>query len=246
VGYHRGMPIGTSIDFALYRNDPDREMNFFKPEQYGPGLSFVVKHEGTFLWHTLSDPDNYGSTVNQFAMAFDVNLALKVGFWRLHLDAMYRTLSFLLHEAPSFTPFQDFPDAASTSAEYFVAAGVDYHIESLHLTPGVVAGVQMPATYSIENLAVGGLEFGGQRTVVVQSVSQRSVLPEGEGVRLVWSLKGNCRWDISEMLAAILEVYFTWDDNQSRFVSDFYGLNIHSEFLDARVLGMNLALQARF
>ena len=109
-----------------------------------------------------------------------------------------------------------------------------------------VAGVQMPATYSIENLAVGGLEFGGQRTVVVQSVSQRSVLPEGEGVRLVWSLKGNCRWDISEMLAAILEVYFTWDDNQSRFVSDFYGLNIHSEFLDARVLGMNLALQARF
>ncbi|RME26555.1 MAG: hypothetical protein D6806_06030, partial [Deltaproteobacteria bacterium] len=87
VGYHRGIPIGTSIDFALYKNDPEMEINFFKPEEYGPGVSFVVKHEGSFLWHTLSDPDNYGSTTNQFAMAFDLNLALKVGFWRFHLDA---------------------------------------------------------------------------------------------------------------------------------------------------------------
>ncbi|RME28921.1 MAG: hypothetical protein D6806_02080, partial [Deltaproteobacteria bacterium] len=163
-----------------------------------------------------------------------------------HLHAMYQTLSFLLHEAPSFTPFQDFPDAASTTGEFFVAAGFDYHFESLHLTPGIVGGVQLPATYSIENLAVGGLEFGGKRTVVVQSASQRSVLPEGEDARPVYSIKGTCRWDISEILAAVLEVYFTWDDNQSRFVSDFYGLNIHSEFLDARILGMNLALQARF
>jgi len=246
LGYHRGMPIGTSIDFALYKNDPEMEANFFKPEKYGEGLSFVVKHEGTFFFQTLSDPDNYGSTTNQLAMAFDLNLALKFGFWRLHLDAMYRTLSFLLHEVPSFTPFQDFPQAASTSPEYFAAAGIDYHLPSLHLTPGVVLGMQMPATYSIENLAVGGLEFGGKRTVVVQSASQRSVLPEGEEARMVFSVKFNSRWDISEMLAAILEVYFTWDDNQSRFVSDFYGLNLHAEFLDARVLGMNLALQARF
>jgi len=246
VGYHKGMDIGTSIDFALYKNDPDRETKFFKPEEYDGGLSFVAKHEGTFFWHTLMDPDRYGTTVNQFAMAFDVNFALKWGFLRVHLDAMLRSLSFLLHESPSFTPFQDFPDAADTNPEYFVALGVDYHFESLHLTPGVKFGVQMPATYTIEDLSVGGVVFGGKRTVVVQSEAVRSVLPVDEEARLIWSIKANCKWDISEMLAVIAEVYFSWDDNQTRFASDFYGLNISSHFLDAKILGMNLAAQARF
>jgi hypothetical protein len=246
VGYHRGMDIGTSIDFALYKNDPDRETEFFKPEEYGQGLSFVVKHEGTFLWQTLMDPDRYGTTTNQFAMAMDVNFALKWNFLRVHLDAMYRTLSFLLHEAPSFTPFQDFPNAAETSPEYFVAFGLDYHLEASHLTPGLVFGVQMPATYSVRDLATGGQVFGGMRTVVVQSESVRSILPVDEKARLIWSLKANCKWDISEIISLIAEVYFSWDDNQSRFISDFYGLNVYSQFLDAKILGMNLAAQARF
>ncbi|HUU03306.1 MAG TPA: hypothetical protein VM425_17870 [Myxococcota bacterium] len=246
VGYHRGMDIGTSIDFALYKNDPDRETEFFKPEEYGQGLSFVVKHEGTFLWQTLMDPDRYGTTTNQFAMALDVNFALKWNFLRVHLDGMYRTLSFLLHESPSFTPFQDFPAVAETSPEYFVALGLDYHLEGPHLTPGLIFGVQMPATYSVRDLATGGMVFGGKRTVVVQSESVRSILPVDESARLIWSVKANCKWDISEIVSVIAEVYFSWDDNQSRFISDFYGLNVYSQFIDSKILGANLAAQARF
>jgi hypothetical protein len=246
LGYHSGMEIGSSIDFALYKNDPDMEMRFFRPEEYDGGLSFMVKHEGTFLLHTLLDPDRYGTTVNQFGMAFDLNFSLKWDFMRVHLDAMLRTLSFLLHEVPSFTPFQEFPLAAETKPEYFVALGVDYHLRDLHLTPGLKFGIQIPATYTIDNLATGGVSFAGSRTVVVNSPSSRSILPTNEEAKLIWSIKANCKWDISEMLAIVGELYFSWDDNQTRYVSDFWGLNVMSQFVDAKILGVNIAAQARF
>jgi len=67
-----------------------------------------------------------------------------------------------------------------------------------------------------------------------------------EGARLIWSFKVNCKWDISEIVSVIAEVYFSWDDNQSRFISDFYGLNVYSQFIDSKILGANLAAQARF
>lgn len=246
IGYHRGMEIGSSIDFALYKNDPDLETKFFKPEEYGQGLSLVLKHEGSFLYHTLEDPERYATTVVQDAMAFDLNLAMKWGYFRAHLDCMYRTLSFLLFKVPSFTPHQDFPAAADIENEWFVAAGVDYHFPDWHLTPGIKIGVQMPATYTIESLDVGGVTFTGKRTVVITDVANRSVLPVGEEAQMIFSLKGNIKWDISESLAMVMEFYYTWDDNQIRYVSDFSGLNVISQFVDPDILGMNLAAQARF
>jgi hypothetical protein len=246
IGYHHGMDIGTSIDFALYQNDPDLETKFFKPEEYGEGLSLVIKHEGSFLFHTLEEPERYATTVVQNAMAFDLNFAVKWGYFRAHLDFMYRTLAFLLFEVPSFTPYQDFPEAAELKDEMFVAAGVDYHFPDLHLTPGIKIGVQMPATYTIESLDVGGVTFTGKRTVVITDVANRSVLPVDEQARMIFSLKGNLKWDISEALAMVLEVYYTWDDNQIRYVSDFSGLNVISQFVDPNIMGMNLAAQARF
>lgn len=246
IGYHSGMDIGTSIDFKLYENDPQMEYKFFKPESYDDGLSYVVKAEFSHLMHTLGDPDKYATSVLQSAYAADLNVALKWKFMRVHFDAMYRTLAFLLFNVPSFTPFQDFPAAANVKPEYFAALGVDYHIESLHMTPGIKFGVQQPATYSIENLDVGGAMFSGNRTVVVRDVGSRDILPVNEEAKLIWSVKANIKWDISEAFAVVAEVYYTWDDNQIVYISDFDGLNVYSQFTDANILGMNLAAQARF
>jgi hypothetical protein len=246
VGYHRGMEIGTSIDFALYRNDPDMETKFFKPEEYGEGLSLVIKHEGSFLGHTLEDFDRYATTVNQVAMAFDLNFALKWGYFRAHVDIMYRTLSYLLFEVPGFTPYQDFPGEAKIKDEYFAAVGIDYHFPGLHLTPGIKIGVQMPATYFIEDPVVGGMTFEGPRTIVVTNESDRSVLPRNEEAMLIFALKANCKWDISETMAMIMEVYYTWDDNQTRYVGTTQEMEVMAQFLDPHILGMNLAVQARF
>jgi hypothetical protein len=44
----------------------------------------------------------------------------------------------------------------------------------------------------------------------------------------------------------IAELYYTFDDNQIRYVSDFSGLNVISTFVDPNILGLNLAAQARF
>jgi hypothetical protein len=246
LGYHKGMPIGTSIDFKLYENDPDMEIKFFKPENYDDGMSFVVKHEGTYLFHTLQDPEAFATTVVQPAYAFDLNVSFKWKYLRVHVDAMYRTLSYLLYEVPSFTPFQQFPEAADVKPEYFAAVGVDYHFPDLHLTPGIKIGVQQPSTYTIENLDVGGAVFPGKRTVVIRSTSSRDILPVNEDARMIYSLKANVKWDISESMAVVGELYYTWDDNQIIYVSNNEGLNVFSQFTDAHILGLNLAAQARF
>jgi hypothetical protein len=246
VGYHQGMDIGTSIDFALYRNDPEIETKFFKPEKYGEGLSFSVKHEGSFLVQTLEDPARYGTTVNQWAYAFDLNLAMKIDFWRIHADAMFRTLSFMLYEVPSFTPYQDFPADAKVQPEIFGAIGADYHFENLHLTPGLVAGIQRPATFTIDNLNVGGAQFPGKRTVVVWDVATKSILPQNEDARLVYSFKATCRWDLSEILAVVGELYYTYDNNRVRFVDDGSGLAVAMSWDKPHILGFNLVAQARF
>ena len=123
--------------------------------------------------------------------------------------------------------------------------GADYHFPDLHLTPGIKIGIQQPATYTLENLDVGGAIFSGKRTVVIHSTSNRSILPVNEGARMIYSVKANVKWDISEALAFVGELYYTWDDNQVIFVNDFFGLNAY-EFTDAHILGLNLAAQARF
>ncbi|MBW1809965.1 MAG: hypothetical protein JRJ87_17340 [Deltaproteobacteria bacterium] len=246
VGYHQGTEIGASIDFELYKNDPYMETLFFLPEEYDGGLSFVIKHEGTFLTHNLLDPDERGQMSQQLAYAFDVNFSLKYGYFRIHLDAIIRSLSFLLHEVPSFTPFQNYPDGVETSPEYWAAVGVDYHFPSTRLTPGIKFGFKQPATYTTQNLSVGGVSFAGGRTIVVNSRQSRSILPEGEGALIVWSVKASLKWDYAEMLSLVAEIYYAYDDNHTRYESDFWGLNIMSRFVDPNVLGLNLMAQARF
>ena len=251
LSYHKGMEIGTSIDFKLYENDPDREFNFFKPEKYDGKLSFMIKHEGSYLVHTLADFEQFATTVEQPAAAFDLNVAIKSGYFRAHLDAMYRSLSFMLVNVPSFVPFYDFPDAVETSPEYFIALGVDYHFPKLHLTPGIKFGVRKPATYTVENFASGGLLFLGKRSVVVNESNQqagefqRYSLPAGQEVELIWAVKANCRMDLSESFAVIAELYYSWDNNQVKYISDDTGINF-IQFVEPKVLGLNVAAQARF
>ncbi len=121
-----------------------------------------------------------GQMSQQLAYAFDLNFSLKYGYFRVHLDAIIRSLSFLLHEVPGFTPFHEFPIAAETIPEYWAALGVDYYFPSTRLTPGIKFGFKQPATYTIQNIDTGGVSFAGSRTVVVNSRQSRSILPEGE------------------------------------------------------------------
>lgn len=246
LGYHQGCDIGNSIDFELYRNDPYMEEVFFHPEKYDGGLSFRIKHEGSFQFQNLADPDNTGQLKGQVGYAFDVNFALKSGYFRTHLDAVVSSLSFLLFDSLGFLPGQASPETATTRPMWWAALGVDYHFPLLRLTPGLKFGVKMPATYTAENQDLGGVIMTGKRTVVLKRFGQRSILPEGDDAQLVWSAKANLKWDYAEMLAIVFEAYFSYDKNQVLYVSDFNGLNVMTKYSDPEIFGLNLMAQARF
>ncbi|MBX5481776.1 MAG: hypothetical protein IRZ16_08030 [Myxococcaceae bacterium] len=249
---HVGEPVGTSVDFRLYRNDPEVFQKLFAPETYPGGLSYTVSLEGSRLAQTLADYDAFGRTVPQTADAVAFQARMKLNKMRAHLLALYRTLSFIQFDVPGFPPYTDFPSGTTLKPEMFAAGGVDYYLESIHFTPGIVLGVQQPASLNAPPIsgvpgagdATEALEKGG-RTIVLRDVNQVSILPEGEKTSLIYSAKVTGRWDISEAVAGIGELYYTHDRNRGTFKQDLQGIVVES-FEKADALGLNLIVQAKF
>ena len=51
---HDRMPVPSSVDFALYRNDPNSPMIIFRPETYSPGtVAWAVSFEASHLRQNL-------------------------------------------------------------------------------------------------------------------------------------------------------------------------------------------------
>jgi len=254
--YHVGVPVGTSVDFRLYRNDPEVYQRFFAPEAYPGGLSYSVSLEGSYLVQTLEDPDVFGRTVPQGATAVALQGRAKFNYLRMHLLGLYRSLSFIQFNVPGLPPFRDFPDGTVLNPEMFIAAGADYHVKSLHFTPGIIFGVQQPASFRSPEFPGGGNNpppnLAGTRTVVVRDVNLLSILPETCGANdavceadLILSAKATFRWDLSETVAAVGEVYYTYDNNRTTFRDDVTGV-AQPRFEDPHGLGFNTLLQARF
>ncbi len=248
LSWHVGIPIGTSIDFRLYKNDPEVYQRFFQPEIYPGGFSYILSAEATYLTQNLQDADEFGSTRRQEATAGDLQAKFKIDKTRLHFTASYRSLEYVLFNVPSLEPYRNLPEDAEIDPEFFVAVGGDYFIESLRLTPGLVAGVQMPAAVTT------GLELGsnppptlqGRRTVVVRDEGFREILPPGEEARPIYSVKGSARMDLSDSMQAAGEVYYTYDQNRSTIVGNPGGNQNVRVYNDFDQLGFNLLLQARF
>ncbi len=180
----------------------------------------------------------------------------KLNYLRMHLLGLYRDLSFIQFDVPGLPPFRDFPDGTKLKPEMFVAAGADYYLPKLHLTPGVIIGVQQPASYRSPQFLGGGNNpppsLTGTRTVVVRDVNQLSILPETCGAgnaacepQPILSAKATFRWDLSETVAAVGEVYYTFDNNRTTFRDDVTGV-AQPRFEKPNALGFNTLLQARF
>lgn len=253
--YHVGVPVGTSVDFKLYKNDPDIYQRFFSPEQYPGGLSYSISLEGSYLTQTLSDPDVFGRTVPQAATAAALQARFKYNNWRFHVLALNRSLSFLQFAVPGLPPFSNFPAGTQLKPEMFVAVGADHNFSALHLTPGFIVGVQQPASFRSPDTVLGGNNppagLTGTRTVVVRDVNTLSILPTSCGgsdtcqARPIFSAKTTFRWDLSEAVAAVGEVYYTYDPNRTTFIDDVTGV-AQPSFQKPHALGFNVLLQARF
>ena len=246
--YHYGVPVGTSVDFLLYKNDPEMPTRYFTPETYPGGFSFIASIEGSVLAQTLADPDVFGQTKVQQAHAGALQARAKIDYLRISMLGLVRSLSFIQFNVPGFPPFQDFPAGTTVTDEKFVAVGVDYYLSKLRLTPGLIGGVQLPASFATTGRLGGnnpppGLQ--GNRTVVVRDENLLAVLPSDAKPTAIYSAKLTLRWDLSEFMAAVGDFYVNLDNNRTTFRDSSEGV-AEPTFEKPTIVGFNLVMQARF
>ncbi len=259
LSYSYGIPIGVSIDFRLYRNDPNMPARFFREEKYTPGkFSFAISSELSYVVNMLQNGDKLDAISPFPGLATDLNFRMKYGHFRLHADVMFRDMGFILKNVPGFVPFQTFSSNQKVTPEFFAAVGVDYHIKKAHLTLGFKGGVQLPAAFKAAlpkevtgNVVPGSLQ--GEQIVVVRDEGDFILLPSkdknGNAVDVlpVFSVKINMKWQLSSFMAVIGEALISIDQNQTRLERGTGEGTVESRvFIDPLKIGFNLVLQARF
>lgn len=241
--------ILPSIDLRLYKNDPDVTNRFFRPESYPGGFAYQLSLEGSGLVQTLIDPDRFAATKLQPAGAIALQARFKYDFWRFYAIGLMRTLSFIQFDVPGLPPYYDYAAGSTVRPELWGAIGGDRYFPRLHLTAGLVGGVQMPAYVTASRFDFGGQNpppgLTGPRTVVVRDVNTVSILPPDAGVIPIMSVKATFKLDISEYFAFLGEAYYNRDANRTTFRDSTDSINVQV-FEKEHQVGFNLVLQARF
>ncbi len=242
-----GMPIGSSIDFTLYRNDPLRVQRLFRQTEYPGGLSWLVSAEATALAQTLKDPQVTGGTTNQIATAGDINARVKINRTRLRLDLQYRDLAYILHTTPSLPTFSDFPSQYEQTPNFFAAVGADHNWNDF-FTLGLVAGIDMPATLKTPTGVIPGdtVNGSGTSTAVIRNEGDITILPANESAVPQFATKMTARLDFAKYFSAIADIYYAFDGNQTRLERTGPGGLFERRFGEFNQLGFNFTLQARF
>jgi hypothetical protein len=254
LAFFDGMSPTTSLDLRLYRNDPlvSAQRYFARPE-YSPRFIWMVSSEFSALATTLQDADRPNSTTNQFAFAGDVNLRFQKGKVRVKADFATRSLSFILLNQPSLVPFQDFPAGSVVLPEFFADVGSDFFIERIGMTIGGTVGVMQPATFTPPaGQLIPGPIMGGPggtlataSTIVVRNEGDLSILPEGQREVPIVAGKLEVREDFLEWFAAIVQLYYNYDANQTNLEKAADGSFLR-QFIFPHRLGINITLQARY
>ncbi len=245
VVFHHGMPVPQSVDFLLYRNDPNKPLVLFKPEVYdAKQLGFSVSAELDWLQQHLKDFDVAGKITDQSARGVAVQGVVKAGYLRFSATGIMRELNFVVRNVPGFIPFETLPGSAKTDPELFGSVAADYHFPNAHLTPGIGGGIQLPATFRSE-FTDGGV--AAQRVIVVRQQGDESILPYNVNRSPIMQARIALRWDLSEVFAIVTWAQFIRDNNGTLVVRDpREGTASLRVFQSPNRFGMSAAVQARF
>jgi hypothetical protein len=245
VVVHQDMPVPQSVDFLLYKNDPNAPMIMFKPEHYDPKqLAWSVSAEADVINQHLKNFDVTGDVKDQAAYAIALQGVVKAGYLRVSATGITRDLNYVVRNVPGFIPFETLPQNAKTQPELFGALSVDYYIKSLRLTPGIGGGIQLPSTFKSE-FTDGGVP--ASRTLVVRSQGNESILPYDANRTPIYQARLQLRWNLSEMLSAVGWVQFIRDNNGTLVVQDpTDGTASLRVFQSPNTMGAAISLQARF
>lgn len=244
--WRTGLPIGDSVDFRLYRRDMEAVMRATEPETYDQGFSHLVSTEFTYLEQLMLDWNDAETTIYQPAMAGDVNVKFKIRNFRVHSDAVYRQLAYILFDVPGLAPFYAFPDDATLTDEWFVAGGFDYHFPSAHLTLGLIGGYKHPATYQGPTDLPDVIDQ--QSVIVVRDLGDLEILPPGEEAFDIVSIKPTFRLDLAEGFSILGELQYSLDKNRTKYEDDDQGVaeRVFDDDNVTNILGFSLLAQARF
>ena len=239
--------VVQSADFSLYRNDPMKADRELKVESYPDDVSWTVSVEYSNLWQNLKDFDVPGQTTLQQARAAALQGTVKVGYFRASLAGIYRDLPFVLRNVPSFIPFETLPggNAIDVSDELFFAGSVDYHFDGPRLTPGIGAGVQLPASVKTSSINAANQTIG--RTVVIRQQGDQSILPVDAEAVPIFQARASLKWDLSQMLSTVIWAQFVRDNNATFVERDpNEGTVATRQFVSPNFLGLGGSAQARF
>lgn len=246
VLHHKDMPTPQSLDFLLYKNDPDKPHLFFAPVVYTPGkTTWLVSAEYTQLFQNLKDFNTVGATKLQQGHAGAVQAQIQSSFFRASLTGLFRDLPYVERNQPGFIAFETLPADTKTTPEVFFATHLDYFFESPRLTPGLDAGVQFPATFT--SSSVGTASGPIDRTVVVRRQGDFGLLPVGLGAVPILQLRASLRWDLSRILQAVVWIQYKRDNNTTFSETDpSTGTSGLRAFVNPDFLGLGTSVQARF
>ena len=253
ISVHKGMPVGTSVDYKLYKYNGERVSGLFDPVVYKPGVSWLVMSEVTTLGQTLKDPEKVGSTKIQYGNAGDLNIRVNIDRIRLRFDASYRDLAFVLHSQPSLPTYEDFPKEYKVHPDFFAAAGADRNWDDF-LTLGVIFGIDLPANLESPSPIPGVPGAIGSQTLVVRNNNIDTIytlLPlscSGKPCTVApqYAVKGSAKLTFGRIYSALLEVFYSYDPNTTRYLRSSADAPFQFQFANFNQLGVNATLQARF
>jgi hypothetical protein len=245
VVIHQDMPVPQSVDFLLYRNDPNAPMIMFKPERYDPNeVAWSVSGEVDVLGQHLKNFDVSGQMSDQGAYAAALQAVARIGYWRLSATGITRDLNYVVRNVPGFIPFETMPHDAQTDPEIFGALAASYYLPALRLTPGIGGGIQLPSDFRSE-FTDGGVP--ASRTVVVRSQGNESILPYDAQRTPIVQARLSLRWDISPILSATGWIQYIRDNNGTLVVEDpTEGTASLRVFQSPDQLGAAISVQARY
>jgi hypothetical protein len=236
--FKRGTPVGTSIDFQLFKYAPDATFLLTAPQDYNNKIAFNFYLEFTALGQTLLDWDQPDKVVLRPAFAGASINRLRIKKWRVNLNAVVRDLSFILFNIPGLAPYRAYPAGADTRPDFFIAGGFDYFFEKPKLTPGAELAYRRPATYTSSGV-----------TTVVREFNDFETLPPGEGAFDIFVTKATLKWDVAPFFVIITELRYSLDRNRTKFVKADNESGRERVFQDANVvnrLGFFILAQARW
>jgi hypothetical protein len=205
--FHKGMPVGTSIDFRLFKYAPDATFLLTAPVFYDDSWALQVAAEFTALGQTLIKWEQADETVIQPAFAAASVNQFRWKKLRVNLNAIFRDLNYVLFNIPGIAPFRASPEEAKARPEFFIAGGVDYFFENTHLTPGASIAWKKPATYTSSGV-----------TTVIRDEDDFETLPIGENAFDIFAAKATLSWDVAPFFIVVTELRYTLDKNRSKFV----------------------------